>query len=289
LHLANVGKFVVSERTGGLGRALLAAFTFHINLLEARRGYLPASWDILWSLSVEEMFYLFFPLACRLFRRGRFLLVPLLIFVFLGPFARSHAFNHNPVWREYSYLGGMDAIALGCLTAFFVARYRLSRTMLWAAGSVGTALLIFSLGFSIRAYAWGLGRNGLNMTILAVGACMVIAVAAQTRWQAPGVLKPVLGLGQRSYEVYLTHGFIVLGLFRLFVIANKPMWAVPALFLSVILLAAVLGELVARCYSEPMNRWLRKRWGDGPQRLGSVVDADERTIHAGLTSSGNVS
>jgi peptidoglycan/LPS O-acetylase OafA/YrhL len=110
---------------------------------------------------------------------------------------------------------------------------------------------------------------------------MVIAVAAQTRWQAPGILKPVLGLGQCSYEVYLTHGFIVLGLFRLFVIANKPMWAVPALFLSVILLAAVLGELVARCLSEPMNRWLRKRWGDGPQRLGSVVDADERTIHAG--------
>jgi peptidoglycan/LPS O-acetylase OafA/YrhL len=271
---------VVSEKTGGLWRALLAALTFHINLLEARRGYLPASWDILWSLSVEEMFYLFFPLACRLFRRGRFLLIPLLIFVVLGPFARSRAFNPNPVWREYSYLGGMDAIALGCLTALFAARHRLSRTMLWAAGSVGIALLVFSLGFSLRAYAWGLGRNGLNMTILAVGACMVIAVVAQMRWRAPGILKPVLRLGQHSYEVYLTHGFIVLGLIRLFVIANKPMWAVPALFLSVILLAAVLGGLVARCYSEPMNRWLRKRWGDGPPRLGSVVGADERTIHA---------
>jgi peptidoglycan/LPS O-acetylase OafA/YrhL len=280
LHLANVSKFVVQEKTGGLGRALLAALTFHINLLEARRGYLPASWDILWSLSVEEMFYLFFPLACRLFRRGRFLLVPLLVFVVLGPFARSHAFNPNPVWREYSYLGGTDAIALGCLTALFVGRHRLSRTMLWAAGSVGTALLVFSLGFSIRAYAWGLGRNGLNMTILAVGACMVIAVAAQTQWQAIGALKPVLRLGQRSYEVYLTHGFIVLGLFRLFVIANKPMWFVPALFISVILLAAMLGELVSRCYSEPMNRWLRRRWGDGPRRLGSVVDADNRATKA---------
>jgi peptidoglycan/LPS O-acetylase OafA/YrhL len=273
LHLAHIGKFIVTQKTGGLGRALLAALTFHINLLEARRGYLPASWDILWSLSVEEMFYLFFPLACRLFRRGRFLVIPLLVFVLLGPFARSRAFNPNPVWREYSYLGGMDAIALGCLTALFVARRRLPRAVLWTVGSLGAALLIFSLGFSIRAYLWGLGRNGLNMTVLAVGACMVITAAAQTQWQAPRILKPLLRLGQRSYEVYLTHVFVVLGLFNLFLAAGKPMKAVPALFLTVIFLAGLLGELVARGYSEPMNRHLRRRWGDGPKRLGSIIES----------------
>jgi peptidoglycan/LPS O-acetylase OafA/YrhL len=216
------------------------------------------------------MFYLFFPLACRLFRRGRFLLVPLLVFVILGPFARSHAFNHNPVWREYSYLGGMDAIALGCLTALFVARRHLPRTALWTFGVLGATLLIFSLGFSIRAYAWGLGRNGLNMTVLAVGTCMLIAVVAQTRWQAPRILTPLLRLGQRSYEIYLTHVFVVLGFFSLFVAAGKPMSYVPVLFIAVILVAGLLGELVARGYSEPMNRWLRRRWGD-PGRLGSVT------------------
>jgi len=271
LHLAHIKNFVVSPKTGGLERALFAALTFHINLLEAQRGYLPASWDILWSLSVEEMFYLFFPLACRLFRRERFLLVPLLVFVLLGPFARSNAFNHNPVWREYSYLGGMDAIALGCLTALFVARRNLSRPALWIVGITGAILLTFSLGFSIRAYAWGLGRNGLNMTVLAVGTCMLIAVAAQTRWRAPRIFTPLLRLGQRSYEVYLTHVFVVLGFFLLFLAAGKPMKYVPALFLTVILIAGLLGELVARGYSEPINRWLRQRWGDGPGRLGSVT------------------
>jgi peptidoglycan/LPS O-acetylase OafA/YrhL len=271
LHLAHIGGFVVSQKTGGLGRALLAALTFHINLLEARRGYLPASWDILWSLSVEEMFYLFFPLACRLFCRKRFLLVPLVVFAILGPFARSQAFNHNPVWREYSYLGGMDAIALGCLTALFIAKRDLSRPVLWMCGTTGTILLTFSLGFSIRAYIWGLGRNGLNMTVLAVGTCMLIMLFAQTRWQAPRVLTPLLRLGQRSYEVYLTHVFVVLGFFSLFVAVGKPMRYVPALFIAVVLIAGFLGEFVARGYSEPMNRWLRQRWGDGPSRLGSVT------------------
>ena len=275
LHLAHIKDFVISQKVGGLGRALLAALTFHVNLLEARRGYLPASWDILWSLSVEEMFYLFFPLACLIFRRGRFLVIPLLIFVALGPFARSRAFNPNPVWREYSYLGGMDAIALGCLTAFLVARQHLTRKVLWTLGILGTALLVFSLGFSIRAYTWGLGRNGLNMTILAAGACMVIAAVAQTQWQAPRILTPLLQIGRRSYEVYLTHIFVVLGFFSLFVAANKPMKAVPALFVIVILIAGLLGELVARIYSEPINRWLRTRWGDGPRSLGSVIESAE--------------
>src|ERR1035437_9173875 len=63
LHYANVSPFVVSQNTGGLGRALLAALTLHVNVLQAKRGWLPANWGVLWSLSVEEMFYLFFPLV----------------------------------------------------------------------------------------------------------------------------------------------------------------------------------------------------------------------------------
>jgi peptidoglycan/LPS O-acetylase OafA/YrhL len=72
--------------------------------------------------------------------------------------------------------------------------------------------------------------------------------------------------------------FIVFGLFNFFVMAGKPMKAVPALFIAVIIFAALLGELVARFYSEPMNRWLRKRCGDGPERLGSVEAARETVI-----------
>jgi peptidoglycan/LPS O-acetylase OafA/YrhL len=169
----------------------------------------------------------------------------------------------------------MDAIAFGCLTALFVAKHRISRRALWTLGSLGGALLIFILGFSIRANNWGLGRNGLNMSILAVGVCMLIVVASQTQWKAPRALKPFLKLGQRSYEVYLTHVFLVLALFNAFLVAQKPLAGVPVLFIAVIVLAGLFGELVARGYSEPMNRWLRNRWKDGPANLGSVIESDE--------------
>ena len=261
LHFANVDDYVVQAKTGGLGRALVAALTFHVNVLEARRGYLPGNWDVLWSLSVEEMFYLFFPLLSRLLGRGKLLVALLLGFVVLGPFARTTLAHGSEVWREYSYLGGMDAIALGCLTALLVSRLRFTRPALWALGIFGTGLLIFCLCFSIRAEAWGLGRTGLDMTILAIGTCMVIAAAATTEWRSPRVLSPLLRLGQHSYEVYLTHMFVVFVLFRFFLAAGKRMSLVPALFVVVIIVAGLFGEVVARFYSEPLNRLIRERWG----------------------------
>ena len=272
LHLAQVEHFVVSAKTGGLWRALLAALTFHVNVLEARRGYLPANWDILWSLSVEETFYLFFPLVCRLFGRGKLLTALLVGFVILGPFARTSLAHGNEVWKEYSYLGGMDAIALGCLTALLLSQRTLSRLAVRLCASLGLALLIFSLAFSNLAENWGLYRTGLDMTVIALGACMVFAAVATTRWRSPRLLRPLQELGQRSYEVYLTHMFVVFGIFAIFVRAGKPMPGVPVLFVTVILLSGVLGELVARFYSEPMNRLLRRRWRDGPESLGSVID-----------------
>jgi peptidoglycan/LPS O-acetylase OafA/YrhL len=278
LQFAHVKDFVVPAQRGGFGRALFAALTFRVNLSEARHGYLPGNWDVLWSLSIEETFYLFFPVICFLFGRGKLLVVILLTFVALGPFGRTVFSHGNPLWQQRSYLGGMDAIALGCLTAIFLAHRQLSRAALWTMGTVGIGLLTFILGFSVQAYRWGIGRTGLDMTIIALGTCMVVAVAAQTKWRSPRALAPFLLLGQRSYEIYLMHAFIVFGLLHLFYAAGKPMWAVPAYFAGVILLASLLGEVVARFYSEPMNRWLRNRWGDGPEKLGTAIGSAAATL-----------
>ena len=270
LHYAQVKYFVVSAKTGGLGRALIAAFTFHVNVLEAHRGYLPGNWDILWSLSVEEVFYLFFPLLAAMLGRGKLLVIFLLGLIVMGPFARTVLAHGNEIWKEYSYLGGMDAIALGCLTALTLSCLRFPRRVLWMLNSVGAGLLILILGFSIRVATWGLTRRGLDMTILAVGTCMVIAAVTQSDWRAPRFVAPLLNLGQRSYEVYLTHMFVVFGLFQLFLLRGKPTSGVPALFVVVIVTAGLLGDVVARLYSEPMNRLIRKRYAptaNTPQSL----------------------
>jgi len=266
LHLAGIPHFVVPAEMGGLGRALLAALTFHVNVLEAHRGYLPGNWDILWSLSVEEVFYLFFPVVCRVLGRSKLFFAILFSLVALGPFARTVFAHGNEIWEEYSYLGGIEGIALGCLTALIVSQIRLSRTALWVLGAGGAAIVTISLVFSWQAYVGWPGRTGLNMTILGVGTCMFIAATAQTGWRSPRWLAPLLRIGQYSYEVYLTHMFVVFGFFALFLRAGKPMHLVPVLFVATILVSGLLGAAVAGLYSEPMNRFLRRGRGSDPQR-----------------------
>lgn len=282
LHFANVHNFVVTAKTGGLVRALVAALTFHINVLEARRGYLPGNWDILWSLSVEEMFYLFFPLVCRVFGKGRLFLAILLAFVVLGAPGRTVFAHGNEVWSEYCYLGGMEGIALGCLTAIIVSRIDLSRSALRVLGISGTTIVALSLVFSLQGYSGWLGRTGLNFTIVGLGTCMFVAATTQTQWRSPRILMPLLKIGQYSYEVYLTHMFIVFGLFDLFLDLGKPMRLVPILFTSTLLAAGVLGGVVAHLYSEPMNRYLRQRWGTVQNQRALVVDT-----HAVVPSEGS--
>ena len=153
----------------------------------------------------------------------------------------------------------MDAIALGCLAALIADRKRFPVRTLGAFAMAGTSLLIFCLGFSIESQRLGLDRIGLDMTIVAAGTCLIAVAAAQSGHVAPHFTAPLLLLGRRSYEIYLTHMFVVFALFQLFLDSGKPIGAVPALFLISILISGLLGETIARFYSEPLNQRLRGR------------------------------
>lgn len=255
LHCSGVSGYIIPPEKASLGRALFAALTFHLNWLEAERGYLPASWDVLWSLSVEELFYLVYPLVCLGLLRLRhglwwFTLV-LLTFAVMGPLARV-APHANEIWREKSYLGGMDAIAMGCLTALAVhAGWRLSR--LWE-------FIGYSALFCIAVWpSWpimrSIGRAGLDGSILAIGACLVMAATVGRGFTGGRWTAWLRWLGRHSYEIYLTHEFVVLTATDAY--QAWPVGPLSAWFLFVVVLSAALGYAVARWFSEPLNRILR--------------------------------
>jgi peptidoglycan/LPS O-acetylase OafA/YrhL len=156
----------------------------------------------------------------------------------------------------------MDAIAMGCITALVLPRLRLNSRALLSLAAIGTAAMILILGFSADVQA--LQRSGLDMSVLAFGTCLVIIAAAHSRRRASSALRPLRWLGRRSYEVYLTHMFVVMGLWHLYVARKIPAAGVAVLFLAVILLSGFLGGIVAYYFSEPMNRYLRTRWHRSP-------------------------
>jgi peptidoglycan/LPS O-acetylase OafA/YrhL len=263
LHLLHAPGFTIDPQKTSLWRALLAALTFHVNWLEAHVGYLPASWDVLWSLSVEETFYLAYPLLCR-FVRNRFVLLAIgLILMAAGPFARAHAFND--IWYDYSYLGGMDAIAIGCLAAIAARSQWIQKIPRWVLAIVGISIVGVAW-FRAIAMKLGISFNGLDVTVLAVGAALVIL--AITRTEASETGKSWLGgrgtaivrwYGRNSYEVYLTHSFVVLWGVQLFRWRHVSINVAPVWFLGILIVAGWLGAAVAKWFSEPMNKTIREK------------------------------
>src|SRR6185312_4588086 len=123
LHIAGVQGFVIDPARSSLERAIFAALTFHFNWLEGTRGYLPGAWDVLWSLSVEEAFYLVYPLACVCLRREA--LVVCVLAIVCGPISRT-AIGEDPPWDEYAYASCVDCLSWGCLAAWLQHRATMS-------------------------------------------------------------------------------------------------------------------------------------------------------------------
>jgi peptidoglycan/LPS O-acetylase OafA/YrhL len=288
LHLLHIDAFYISPKRATLTQSLIAALTFHLNWLEAKRGYLPANWDVLWSLSIEEMFYLFFPLACLLLlriRRVGMMLFCLLLttLIVLAPLGRT-LWAANELEAEKSYLGGMGSIAMGCLTALLLQRWQTRRTLpapikLLALAWSGAALMLFAeMPFriaAIRPLMHWIAVRDLDDSLLTLGACMVIfGLVARNRAGSQWVA-PIRWLGRLSYEVYLTHEFFVIGVTLLALhighTTGKGLGrGMVAWSLFTLLLSSAFGWLVATYFSEPMNR--RLRGAPHPAELTSLPD-----------------
>ncbi|ADW70449.1 acyltransferase family protein [Granulicella tundricola] len=263
----HVPGFEINHKKASLLGAVFSALTFHLNWYEAVHGYLPACWDVLWSLSVEEMFYLFFPLACLLLLRWKHgmcvFIAMLTCFVVIGPFARAIWSAYNPIWQEKTYLGGTDAIALGCLTALLtnhlLGRRKVGDKTLLAIQTFG-ALLILFIALAPR-WHWlhpamrFLGRSALDNDVLMLGTCLVMLCSVLLGTGGSLFTAPIRWFGRHSYEVYLTHEFLVIGGVSLYLHYKKG--PITLWYLGILLLTVPLGWLVSHFFFEPLNRKLR--------------------------------
>ncbi|HEV7444273.1 MAG TPA: acyltransferase [Steroidobacteraceae bacterium] len=274
LHLAGIPEFTIKPERASLGRALWAALTFHVNWLEGRHGYLPGNWDVLWSLSVEEAFYLLFPLACLIFRREQVLLLPLLCLIIAGPVNRVLLADQDP-WGDYAYLSCMDGVAFGCVAALACARQRLSKRTLRIALALGTTVSSLVIVLCNEDTHSGLSRFGLNVTVLEAGIAMMLlsfgsgvgngALSRGTHW--------LRVIGRSSYEIYLFHMLVVLSLMGLFKRIQPPPTMIAMWYVGMLLLSVLLGCTMSSIYSEPLNRRLRSRGWSGHRDVRSPAAA----------------
>ncbi len=232
-----------------------ASLTFWMNVLIGRHGWFNYPLGVLWSLSVEEVFYLSFPLLCLLLRHKARLLAFWAVVIVAGPLYRF-ASQGDEGGYLYAYLASFDGIAIGCCTALLARRVALHgpATRVWQ-GVVVMMMAAF--------YLWRpIGQtNVLGVTGMALGtAVLLLGAAGQPAGEVRRGVSPLtmLGwLGRLSYELYLFH-LLVLGMMRTTFSPRAVTGDVKLLLLVAFLaLSAGLAALVSRFYAEPLNYRIR--------------------------------
>ena len=277
--------FAQPDRLVELRRQALGALGYHLNwqLIVDDRSYFeaaggPSALEHLWSLSIEEQFYLVFPLVCGLvltrLSRKRAVALALVGAVAATALRYALAGGGDPT-RLYF---GTDTRAAGLLAGVALGlfwtptRLRPHTERRFVAALDVVALLA---GAVVLWYATGLTerdptafRAGFTATQLATLALIAVVVyPAPTRTSRVLASGPLRWVGQRSYGIYLIHWPVIA-----FTAAAPGQQ--PESPLRVAMQVALILALAAASY----------RWLEQPIRLrgfgDALRDAAHRVVHA---------
>ena len=188
-----------------LGYGLLAG-----NWVYAFYG-LPASFAIpLWTVSIEEQFYLLWPLAVRKASRRAIAAIAVGILLVANLWRMWLAVSAAPIERmEYNTFTRLDPIALGILIALYRDRLpdwsRRQRVALLLSGAL-SSVGMYALCVSTNAPKLSTGRIALGhaVTALASTAILLSVLGANSGFLRN---KTLLYLGKISYGLYVLHEF----------------------------------------------------------------------------------
>lgn len=226
---------------------------------------LPSGIGVVWSLAVEEHFYLLYPpLALLLLRSGRrwlpMMVLAGLCIAILGWRCWLLVHGASPIYLMMATDTRADAILVGCMMAF-ASDSLLGKTPLRAALIPPHRDLLLFAASALLLLATLVWRNdffrlSLRYTLqsLAIAPLIWLAVArADTpafRWLGS---RPLVWLGTVSYTVYLSHQLILGAVHR--------QWPEQSGLLSLAIstvLSLALAEAMRRWIEQPSARWRRR-------------------------------
>lgn len=241
-----------------------SVISFWHNVMMEKYGYFNYAMNIYWSLSVEEVFYLLFPIICLIAKNKNLLLLFLFSCMIISPLYRSlHA--DNDIIYMYSYLACFDAIAFGCFTAL-IKDYSFMKALKKNYIQLGAIIVL------VFTYLAGIKNHEIFGFSLIAGATAILLLGAKNTQSVEGnnnrrarrhkILHTInlffQFLGKLSYELYLFH-IIILGLIR-DIIGTSGFGALQTTLLLMLYLTASIffSHLIARFYSEPLNQKIRR-------------------------------
>ncbi|MDH0031456.1 MULTISPECIES: acyltransferase [unclassified Acinetobacter] len=235
----------------------LAALTFWMNILIIENGWVNYVLGVLWSLSVEEVFYLLFPLAALFLKRQSLFLIACVALILFCPYFRYLHYGEESGAYLYHYFSSFDGIAFGCLAALIAPQLKLHQNT-WSFlkfAAISMMLLIYFSAPIKESCVWGI-------SLFALGTAIVILanVANEQAKVEVDRFKFLQNIGKNSYEIYLFH-LIILGFFKLFYTPALTQGDIKLVLLLIYLVLAIgLGAVIARYFSNPLNQKIRQRF-----------------------------
>lgn len=150
------------------------------------------------------------------------------------------------------------------MTAIIVKKINFSKWLNWTFLIIGWFIVLLILVFKSFVYKSGIVGLGLNITILSVGVSLILLWMHENHSSGKEknhiALKWLRDMGIYSYEIYLTHMFVIIFGVHLFKsLGLGANWLIPFCLLLIII-SYFLGKIVFHKFSEPINSWLREKW-----------------------------
>jgi peptidoglycan/LPS O-acetylase OafA/YrhL len=253
---------------GGLLSALFYFGNYHVIAHEF--SGMPAGMGVVWSLAIEEHYYLFYPpLAALLLRFGRIgLSVTVLSMLCAAVLAWRYWLVFHGGSEGYLTMATdtrVDAILVGCLMALlcnpWLDRVPAPKALNdWALATVCVVVLMGTLLYRDEVF-----RLTARYTLqsLAIAPLIYLAVARADRLPFRWLnARPLVYIGTVSYTIYLSHHVILLGLAK--------HW--PQLSWFWLTLA---GAVLTLAVAESMRRWVEQPCAELRRRLHRKVPARE--------------